>query len=152
MEESRSRDLRKGRRSEPGRSYLVTVTTWQRNPVFVDFPSTRAVINSMRYLHDHDYVESLCFVVMPDHLHWLFVLNERLPLSRTVHQLKSWSTRNIHKASNRQERIWQAGFHDRAIRRDEDVRKVARYIAANPLRAGLVGQIGDYPFWDSCWL
>ncbi|KFN46779.1 hypothetical protein N790_08155 [Arenimonas malthae CC-JY-1] len=23
---------------------------------------------------------------------------------------------------------------------------------ANPLRAGLVADIGDYPFWDAVWL
>ena len=29
---------------------------------------------------------------------------------------------------------------------------VARYIVANPLRAGLVTKIGDYPFWNAVWL
>ncbi len=29
---------------------------------------------------------------------------------------------------------------------------VARYIIANPLRAGLVGRVGDYPLWDAVWL
>ena len=41
---------------------------------------------------------------------------------------------------------------DRALRREEDVREVARHLVANPLRARLVDQIGDYPFWDSTWL
>ncbi|MGH8412134.1 MAG: REP-associated tyrosine transposase, partial [Pseudomonas sp.] len=38
------------------------------------------------------------------------------------------------------------------IRRDEDLPAVARYIVANPLRAGLVEKIGDYPLWDAVWL
>jgi len=29
---------------------------------------------------------------------------------------------------------------------------IARYIVANPLRAGLVSRVGDYPLWDACWL
>jgi hypothetical protein len=29
---------------------------------------------------------------------------------------------------------------------------VARYIVANPLRAGLVEHLGDYPLWDAVWL
>jgi hypothetical protein len=29
---------------------------------------------------------------------------------------------------------------------------VARYIVANPLRAGLCRHLGDYPLWDSVWL
>ena len=49
-------------------------------------------------------------------------------------------------------KVWQKGFHDHAIRRDEDIKAVARYIIANPLRAGMVDRIGDYPFWDAVWL
>jgi hypothetical protein len=29
---------------------------------------------------------------------------------------------------------------------------VARYIVANPLRAGLVEGIGNYPHWDCIWM
>jgi putative transposase len=29
---------------------------------------------------------------------------------------------------------------------------VARYIVANPLRAGLVNRVEDYSHWDSIWL
>jgi len=29
---------------------------------------------------------------------------------------------------------------------------VARYIVANPLRAGLVESVRDYPHWDAIWL
>jgi putative transposase len=50
------------------------------------------------------------------------------------------------------EPIWQANYHDHAIRQDEDMRKIARYIVANPLRAGLVESINDYPLWDAVWM
>ncbi|MFV3292807.1 transposase, partial [Pseudomonas sp. NY11955] len=29
---------------------------------------------------------------------------------------------------------------------------VARYIIANPIRAGLVSRVGDYSHWDAVWL
>ena len=29
---------------------------------------------------------------------------------------------------------------------------VARYVIANPKRAGLVERVGDYPYWDAIWL
>jgi REP element-mobilizing transposase RayT len=53
---------------------------------------------------------------------------------------------------NWQGTFWQRGFYDYAIRQDEDLKKLARYIVANPLRAGLVESIGDYPHWDAKWL
>jgi hypothetical protein len=48
--------------------------------------------------------------------------------------------------------IWQRGFFDRAIRKDDDLLGIARYIVANPLRAGIVDSVGDYPLWDAMWL
>lgn len=48
--------------------------------------------------------------------------------------------------------VWGRGFHDRALRREENLRAVARYIVANPLRAGLVGNVLDYPYWNCVWL
>ena len=30
--------------------------------------------------------------------------------------------------------------------------KLARYVVANPLRAGLVEKLGDYPLWDAVWV
>ena len=34
----------------------------------------------------------------------------------------------------------------------EDLVGVARYIVANPVRAGLVNRVGEYPYWDAVWL
>ena len=48
--------------------------------------------------------------------------------------------------------IWQDNYHDQAVRAEEDLRKMARYIVANPLRANLVEHIGDYSLWDAVWL
>jgi putative transposase len=48
--------------------------------------------------------------------------------------------------------LWQPGYFDRALRKEDDRLAVARYLVANPLRAGIVQRIGDYPHWDSVWL
>ncbi|MCP6134586.1 hypothetical protein NL393_35965, partial [Klebsiella pneumoniae] len=63
---------------------------------------------------------------------------------RTSHALR--------KAGVRAAPIWQVGYHDRALRHDSDVRNIARYIITNPVRAGLVARVGDYPHWDAVWL
>jgi putative transposase len=82
---------------------------------------------------------------MPDHVHWLFEL-KRSSLSQSVKRVKSiFTSRGI-------ERVWDYGFYDHAIRSDESLINVARYIVANPLRTGLVDKVGDYSHWDSIWL
>jgi len=69
--------------------------------------------------------------------------------------MKSFKTRSakrINEALNRTGALWQRAYYDHAIREDEDIRKIARYIISNPLRSGLVSDIGKYSLWDAMWL
>ena len=44
---------------------------------------------------------------------------------------------------------WQKSYYDHVLRREDDVVVVARYIVANPVRAGLASAAGEYPFTGS---
>jgi len=153
-------NLRKGRASLPGCAYHIIACTHERFPLFSDYAYARVLVAEMRRLHDAAEVDSLAWVIMPDHLHWLFQLGERASLSAIVKQLKARSARAVGRRIEvgrvnefaRAGLLWQRGFYDHAIRSDEDLRAVARYIVANPLRAGLVDHLGDYPWWDAVWL
>lgn len=153
----RSCDLRKGRHSEDGRVYLLTTATWQRLPLFSDLTLGRVVVQAMRFQEEKDRIDGLAFVVMPDHLHWLIALKRPATLSEAMKSLKSHSARRIGEIQRQHgepeyPHIWQNGFHDRALRKEDDMLAVARYVVANPLRAGLIERIGDYPLWDAKWL
>jgi len=104
------------------------------------------VINALKEEQSRDNASTLAFVLMPDHLHWLMRLTNERQLSEVVGTIKSVSAHLLN------EKIWQAGFHDHALRKEEDIEGTARYIVANPLRAKLVDKIGDYPHWDAIWL
>lgn len=69
-----------------------------------------------------------------------------------MQRTKSLSTKVVNLSSVRKISLWQNGFHDRALKREEDLVKIARYVVANPLRAGLVEKLGDYPLWDAIWV
>src|SRR5665647_1132132 len=104
---------------------------------------------AVRCFHDSDVArraQTLAFVVMPDHVHWLLQLEGNGRLSGAVRLYKSKVSFSL------QQRIWQRGFHDHALREEDDVRDIARYIIANPLRAGLAERVGEYPYWDAIWL
>jgi len=146
-----SHRLRRGRCSELGRAYLITTVVHQRRRIFSDWQVGRLLIAELRRAHDQRWVDSIAWVVMPDHLHWLVQLEE-MHIERLMQAVKSRSTLSINRALNRKGAFWQTGYHDRAIRDGKDLKPLARYIIANPLRAGLVEQIGDYPLWDACWL
>ena len=143
--------LRKGRYSEVGRMYSLTVVVQEREPVFSDWRIGRLLVEQMRAVDQEGSVQSLAWVVMPDHLHWLVELRQG-SLADLMCRVKSRSCRSINLQYSRQGSLWQRGYHDRALRRDEDLKAAARYIVMNPLRAGLVQRLGDYPLWDAIWL
>ncbi|KAB0506631.1 REP-associated tyrosine transposase [Pseudomonas moorei] len=143
--------LRAGRYDEPNRIYLLTTNTLHREPIFADFALGRLVVHQFRRAKNIGLANSLAWVVMPDHFHWLVEL-ENCSLRRLMRETKSLIPREVNSYSGRSGVLWQQGFHNRALRRDEDLVKMARYVVANPLRAGLVEKLGDYPLWDAIWV
>lgn len=145
-------NLRVGRVSESGRGYLVTTVTQNRLPLFADFHLARLAILELRACDEAGLCNTLAFVLMPDHLHWLLQLSGNA-LPDLLKRYKSLSGGIINRSRNTPGKpVWQAGFHDRAIRDGEDLRHIARYIVANPVRAGLVDSVREYSHWDAVWL
>lgn len=151
---AQSHRLRRGRVSAAGQIYHLRFSAWGRRPYFRELLHARAVIRELRATRRSGDAGTLAFVVMPDHVHWLCELGERLDLSALVRVVKGRVTTELytHPAFMRRPPIWQAGFFDRALRRTEDVVAVAGYIVQNPVRARLVDRIEDYPHWYACWL
>lgn len=141
-----------GRVSVPGQIHLVTCATYRRQPLFAEFAAARLVIIEMRRLHDSGLIASLAWVLMPDHLHWLLGLGTTHSLQVVLKTLKGRSAQLVNRWRGHHGPVWQAGYHYHARRPAEDLTTAARYIVANPLRAGLVSRIGDYPHWDAAWL
>jgi putative transposase len=140
------KNLRKGRYSQASQIYHITTATSNRQPLFSDFHLARKIMNTIKLSDTLGYTTTLAIVVMPDHLHWLMQLGEKAALQQVIRSMKSQTAKVVGKP------IWQAGYYDHAIRKDEDIVSVARYIIANPIRAGLVKRVGDYPHWDAVWL
>ncbi len=149
----RAHALRIGRFSEQGRVYLVTTVTHQRQPLFADFSLARLAIRQLRQADENRVTKTLAYVLMPDHLHWLLELQANATLPQAVGRFKSSASAAINQAcATPGLPRWQKGFHDRALRQEEDLPNLARYVIANPVRAGLVERAGHYAHWDAIWL
>ena len=146
------REFRRGRVSLPGQVYHVTTDTRERRAWFSDFHVACEAVRAFRDPAALGDATLLAWVLMPDHVHWLLQIGQRMPLEMVVARMKGLSGARVNRVLFRAGPLWGPAFHDRALRREEDVREVARHLVANPLRARLVDQIGDYPFWDSTWL
>jgi len=145
------KDLRKGRVSRPGGIYLVTTVTHSRSRWFANFELATTCARELHAIAAGGHADHLAWVIMPDHIHWLLSLRES-NLGRVLNRFKACSARAVNARLDRTGPVWQRGYHDHGLRSEKDIRGTARYIIANPLRAGLCQRVGDYPYWDAVWL
>ena len=128
--------------------YSVTVCVLDRRSVFTD----AAVVASVQSHFLHQAPRFACEVVvycfMPDHVHLLIDgTMESADFQSFMARAKQKSGFDF--AAGHGHRLWQEGYYDRVLRDDEPIPDVIRYIIANPARAGLVVDPGEYPFWGS---
>jgi putative transposase len=125
--------------------YFVTLCTFARKPLLAQLTAHAAFTlfcqNGAAY---GAYVGR--YVLMPDHLH-LFVsfAQEGVSLSDWVKSLKnalskSWRLAGITAPH------WQKGFFDHLMRSADSYGQKGEYVAANPVRAGLVTSPDSWPY------
>lgn len=146
------RRVRLERRSVPGQTYLLTVATLYRRPVFADDEAARAVcrVHTAQWPWRDSAV--LAWVLMPDCWQGLVTLGERDSLSTLMGRFKSLTSRAVEDRHRVNGWLWGRGFEDRALRPDEAPMAAARHLVGTPLRAGLVRRLGDYAYWNTAWL
>jgi REP element-mobilizing transposase RayT len=85
------------------------------------------------------------FVVMPNHVHLL--LTAKVPLPLLTKSLKGITARRANAMLDSTGKpFWQEESYDHEVRHEREFASIRRYIEENPVRAGLVGQAGEY-----CW-
>jgi putative transposase len=90
----------------------------------------------------------LAYCLMPDHVHLLLEgVDESADVIETLRLWKQLTGFEWKRRTGTQ--LWQKGFHDRVLRDSDDTRAVVRYMLENPVRAGLVASVRDYPWVGS---
>jgi putative transposase len=128
--------------------YFLTFCTRNRR---TSFNTTEVVEETLRQFLRTAQDEAfaiLAYCFMPDHAHFLVEGTRAGSDLRAFVKLAKQRSGAAFALSERRP-LWQEGFHDRVLRADEDAKAVARYIVANPVRAGLVVNPGDYPYSGS---
>jgi putative transposase len=144
--------LRKGRVSLHGQIYLVTSIALRREPRFAEWDQASHACRALADPRVWRNSRLLCWVLMPDHWHAIVQLGGEDSLSLIVNRAKAAIAKATNASAGGAGRVWERGFHDHALRREENLLEVARYVVANPIRASLVRSVGNYPYWDAVWL
>jgi len=90
----------------------------------------------------------LAYCFMPDHVHLLIEGETDASDCRAfIARAKQYSAYYFKRRAGMP--LWQRYGHEHVLRSDQATLAVARYIVGNPLRAGLVDRIEEYPFFGS---
>ena len=75
-----------------------------------------------------------CYVIMPNHIHLILIIQENGPdLSTVIGSYKSSVSKKVHKIFPAL-KIWQTSFYDHIIRNEQSCNEIRKYIADNPRR------------------
>ncbi|MDR0351983.1 MAG: transposase [Opitutaceae bacterium] len=131
--------LRLARTSRPGARYFVTLVTAARR-AWLGGDVAQHALDILRSGHDAGDWSIEIATCMPDHLHILFALGERLSVGRCVARWKFQIRRAIDTSTR-----FQRDFWEHLLRPDEDHDRYGLYIFLNPYRARLIPGTRTWP-------
>lgn len=100
--------------------------------------SVAHIIRDRLHHFDGQRYDLWSYVIMPNHVHVLFTLNDGESLPETLKAWKGVSSRMIHKEGlSDLNPFWQPDYFDRLIRSPDHFDTVKAYIRDNPAKAGL---------------
>jgi len=122
--------------------------TFERRAYFTDNRTVDVIrAELLRTASAYD-VEVIAYCFMPDHLHVVIEgMTENADLLKFTAMFRQRSGHRYRQLHNGY--LWQEGYVDRSLRKDEATLDVVTYIVANPLRAGLCRDVREYPFVGS---
>jgi REP element-mobilizing transposase RayT len=96
----------------------------------------------------HDYVDIDEFVVMPNHIHGILILNDtgrggsrtapttrRKPLGQLVGAFKTVSTKQVNRTRGTPGAVfWQRNYYEHIVRTETSLNHVREYVYENPLK------------------
>jgi REP element-mobilizing transposase RayT len=85
------------------------------------------------------------YVIMPDHVHLFVQGSDAFRLGPWVGPLKQ-ALAKAAKLSRAKAQLWEEGFFDHVLRTDESYSQKWNYVRENPVRAGLVKSVEDWPY------
>jgi putative transposase len=96
---------------------------------------------------DGERLALISSVIMPNHVHAVFVQHPEHPLEKLLRSWKTFSGRKINEVHGRSGSLWQRDYFDRLVRDQQHLANCVRYIRRNPEKARLVK--GEYILYQS---
>ena len=76
------------------------------------------------------------YVVMSNHVHVIMVPRKSFTVESVVGAWKGFTSKKINQETGRSGQLWSEGFYDHIVRHENELKRIARYIKDNPVKAG----------------
>jgi putative transposase len=139
------RPRRLGRLFETNPLYFVTFCTHSRRPYLACDEVHAAFVAYSERAHRDFNIAVGRYVIMPDHVHVFVRGSQVFRLGPSVGRLKQ-ALAKAAGLSRAKRQLWEEGFFDRVLRNDESYAQKWNYVRENPVRAGLVKSVEDWPY------
>lgn len=127
------------------RAYFITICSHEGKNVFSNKELAKAVIECLKANKAKNNFKIYIYCLMPNHLHILLNPGDsNMLVSRFIQTFKSQTGFWYKKYHGNP--LWQRGFYDHIVRKNESLIKIAQYILDNPVRKGLVEKAELYPY------
>ena len=149
----------------PEGAYFVTICTHRHNCLFGEIVDSAMMLNAFGEIVHDEWIRTAIarpnvtidtFIVMPNHLHGIIIINEYnirrgdlagrpytpIPhgppsnsISAMVGQFKSLATKHINALRGTPgTRVWQRNYYEHVIRNEDDLNEIRQYILDNPVK------------------
>jgi putative transposase len=128
------------------RTFFATTKTHAGRRLLQSERNATLLIDVLRSYMAAGKFSVLDFVVMPDHVHLLLSVRGGTTIEKAMQLIKGrFSYRLKHECGYLGE-VWQVGFSESRADDVESFERYQRYIAQNPVKAGLAERVGEYPY------
>jgi putative transposase len=130
----------------PSRTFFATTGTSMGRRLLQSERNALLLIDVLRSLTAEHRFKLHDFVIMPNHVHLLLTVHNEMTIEKAMQLIKGrFSHRLSHEFGYKGE-VWQRGFTEVQVMNHESFEKHREYIALNPVKAGLVAAVDEFPF------
>ena len=119
-----------------------------RQQIFHKDGDYRSFIGLLQQAREKHTVRVHAWCLMPNHFHLLVQPEQADQLNKCMQWLMTSHVRRYHSHYKTSGHVWQGRYKSFIVQNDDHLLTVARYIEANPVRAGLSATAAQWP-WSS---
>ena len=129
----------------PARTFFATTKTSMGRRLLQSERNATLLIDVLRSLVAERKFNLHDFVIMPDHLHLLLTVEDEMTIEKAMQLIKGRFSHRLAKEFGHLGEVWQRGFSEVQVLGQESFSQHRAYIAANPVKAGLVERPDQFP-------